>query len=233
MGLDPPIAFAHHGAPAHERPSSAAGFELALRLGASGLAASVWETRDGVPVAAATAAIRRGLRRRALANSTFAELDTEVLSLDALCDIARGAHLSLDVMDVNAFEACADRARASGSGADASVWICHRDWDTLLRWRSSEPDVALVHVAELETLPHGPERHGADLAAAGIDAMALPYRNWSRGLVTLFHRFERLAFGRDAIHERMLDDLLAMGVDAVYSAHPDRMTDAFQRAGKA
>jgi hypothetical protein len=41
-----------------------------------------------------------------------------------------------------------------------------------------------------------------------------------------------LAFGRDAIHERMLDDLLTMGVDAMYSPHPDRMTDAFRRAGK-
>ena len=48
----------------------------------------------------------------------------------------------------------------------------------------------------------------------------------------MFHRFERLTFGWDAQHVRMVLDLLDMGIDGVYSNHVDRMMDALrQRAG--
>jgi len=45
-------------------------------------------------------------------------------------------------------------------------------------------------------------------------------------MVTLFHRFERLCFGWDAQHRRILDNLLRMGIDAVYSDHTDVMMEA-------
>ena len=45
----------------------------------------------------------------------------------------------------------------------------------------------------------------------------------------MFHRFERFAFGWDAQHARVLDELLTMGVDAIYSDHVDRMVDALAR----
>ncbi len=54
------------------------------------------------------------------------------------------------------------------------------------------------------------------------------HSDWSGGLTTLFHRFERLAFGWDAQHERVLEALLRMGIDGVYSDWVDRMTDAFR-----
>jgi glycerophosphoryl diester phosphodiesterase len=72
----------------------------------------------------------------------------------------------------------------------------------------------------------GAERRAAQLAAAGIDAVNLHHSDWSAGLTTLFHRFDRLAFGWDAQHERILLGLLAIGIDAVYSDHVDRMVDA-------
>jgi glycerophosphoryl diester phosphodiesterase len=47
--------------------------------------------------------------------------------------------------------------------------------------------------------------------------------------VTLWHRFERYALGWDAQHDRILDNLLAMGIDGVYSDHVTRMVDALGR----
>ena len=45
----------------------------------------------------------------------------------------------------------------------------------------------------------------------------------------MVHRFELLAFGWDAQHERILDGLLDAGIDGVYSDHVDRMVAALER----
>ena len=57
----------------------------------------------------------------------------------------------------------------------------------------------------------GPERQQPMLRDEGIDAVNLHRSEWSAGLVTLFHRFERHAWGWDAQHERMIVELLQMG----------------------
>ena len=75
-----------------------------------------------------------------------------------------------------------------------------------------------------------PERLAAQLSEDGIDAVNLHRSEWTGGLTTLFHRFGRLAFGWDAQHERMLTELLHMGIDGVYSDHVDRMMEAVARA---
>jgi len=72
------------------------------------------------------------------------------------------------------------------------------------------------------------ERHAADLTAVGIDAINLHQSEWTGGLVALFHRFGRLAFGWDAQETRQLDTLLRMRIDAVYSDHVDRMVQAIR-----
>ncbi len=64
-----------------------------------------------------------------------------------------------------------------------------------------------------------------------MDAVRLPYDEWTGGLTTLFHKFGVLAFAETVEHDRMLDELLVMGVDAVSSVHVDRMSDAMRRAG--
>jgi glycerophosphoryl diester phosphodiesterase len=76
---------------------------------------------------------------------------------------------------------------------------------------------------------NGVERRAAQLAEAGIDAVNLHESDWTGGLTTLFHRFEVLAFGWDAQFERVLDNLLGMGVDGVFSDHTDRMMEAVAR----
>jgi len=49
------------------------------------------------------------------------------------------------------------------------------------------------------------------------------HSDWSGGLVALFHRFERVAFGWDTQETHVIDNALRMGLDAVYCDAPDRM----------
>ncbi len=93
-------------------------------------------------------------------------------------------------------------------------------------WRELSDDVHLVDSTRLRRVKEGPERRAADLAQAGVDAVNLHWSEWTGGLVTLFHRFERDALGWDAQYRRQLDALLAMGIDGVFSDHVGRMVDA-------
>ena len=81
--------------------------------------------------------------------------------------------------------------------------------------RELEPRVRLVHSTRLARLTDGPERAAAVIADAGIDAVNLHYTDWNGGLVALFHRFERIAFGWDLQYDHVLHPAVRMGLDGV------------------
>jgi glycerophosphoryl diester phosphodiesterase len=230
--LRPPIGFAHRGARAHAPENTLEAFALALRLGASGLESDVWLTSDGVPVLDHDGLVGPRLRRRRIGSVTRAELPGHVPTLAQLYETCgTDFELSLDVKDPAAAPAATDVARAAGVDVLARLWLCHDDHDLLVSWRERAPGVKLVDSTRLKRLPSGPERHAAELHRRGIDAVNLNHTDWSGGLTTLFHRFEVLSFGWDAQYERILDGLLEMGIDAVYSDHVDRMVEAIERIG--
>jgi glycerophosphoryl diester phosphodiesterase len=229
--LDPPIAFAHRGARAHERENTIAAFELALRLGATGLESDVWLTADGAAVLDHDGVVRTGLRKRAISEVERADLPPHIPTLEELyAACGTDYELSLDVKDPAAAPEVLAVARAAG-GDDVlrRLWLCHPDWEQVVEWRPLAPAVRLVDSTRLRRIKEGPERRAARLAQVGIDAVNLHRDDWTGGLTTLFHRFERLAFGWDAQHEREIDDLLHMGVDAVYSDHTDRLVHCLDR----
>jgi glycerophosphoryl diester phosphodiesterase len=123
-------------------------------------------------------------------------------------------------------------ARAAGDGAVGRLWLCAEHWQQLAEWRQLDGDVRLVDSTRIKRMKEGPERRAATLAEAGIDAVNLHATDWTGGLTTLFHRFERYCFGWDAQFERVLLSLLQMGVDGVYSDHVDRMVDALQQVDR-
>jgi glycerophosphoryl diester phosphodiesterase len=45
-------------------------------------------------------------------------------------------------------------------------------------------------------------------------------------MAALFHRFGRYGFGWGAQHERIIKDLVRMGIDGVFSDHVDRLVEA-------
>ncbi|HEX4820501.1 MAG TPA: glycerophosphodiester phosphodiesterase [Acidimicrobiales bacterium] len=227
----PPIGFAHRGARAHAPENTLEAFTLALRLGATGLESDVWITSDGVAVLDHDGVVGSRVRRRSIRDVARAELPPHIPTLDELyAECGTEFELSLDVKDPEAMRATVDVARAAGGDAPAKLWLCHHDWQLVAEWRASCSDVRLVDSTRLRALREGPERRAAQLHNAGIDAINLHESDWTGGLTTLFHRFDVLTFGWDAQFERVLDNLLAMGVDAVYSDHTDRMMDAIGRA---
>lgn len=111
-------------------------------------------------------------------------------------------------------------------GAEERLWLCSPDESALAELRPNAPHVHLVHSQRARRIDGSMERHAADLAEAGIDAMNMHHTEWTTGLVTLFHRFGLQAFAWDAQEIRQLRNVIAMGVDAVYSDHVDRMVEA-------
>jgi glycerophosphoryl diester phosphodiesterase len=223
--LRPPIGFAHRGARAHAPENTLEAFELAIRLGATGLESDVWLTSDGVAVLDHDGVVRSGVRRRAIGAVARSQLPAHVPTLEDLyATCGMRFELSLDIKDPGAAPAVV--AVAIAAGAPERLWLCHDKWETVASWRRLSDDVRLVDSTRLRRMSEGPERRAAELSDAGVDAVNLHYSDWTGGLTTLFHRFGRYTLGWDAQHHRILAALLGMGIDGVYSDHVDRMVEA-------
>jgi glycerophosphoryl diester phosphodiesterase len=221
----PPIGFAHRGARAHARENTIEAFVLARRLGATGLESDVWITRDGVVVLDHDGMVGRRPRRRPIRTVDRADLPEHVPSLAELYEqCGTDFELSLDVKDPDAAAEIVAVARAFG--ATPRLWLCDGHLERVRDWRSLDADVQLVHSTSKLRMDGNHERHASQLAEAGITACNLRRDEWSGGTTTLYHRFGVLAFGWDAHLERVLEELLQMGVDAVYCDYVDRMVEA-------
>jgi glycerophosphoryl diester phosphodiesterase len=227
--LERPIAFGHRGAPAHAPENTLESFALALRLGATGLESDVWVTADGIPVLEHDGSVRVGRRRRPVTGLRRDQLPARIPELS---DLLRGfrddIHLCLDLKHREAGRPVVDLVRAVAPELLPRLWLCHPDLTALVELREYAPDVRLVNSTRLERLKEGPERRAAVLAAEGIDAVNLHRADWTGGLTTLFHRFDRVAFGWDLQFDHQLRPALRMGLDGVFSDHVDRMVDAFR-----
>jgi glycerophosphoryl diester phosphodiesterase len=227
--LDPPIAFAHRGARAHLPDNTILSFELALRLGATGLESDVWLTDDGVPVLDHDGVIKQGLRRRPITSVSRSRLPPHIPSLAEMLDACGSAFdLSLDLKDPRSGRAVIETVRDHDADMVGRLWLCDTDVGRLADLRSVDGDVRLLQSTRLERIKEGAERRADALARSGIDGINLHRRDWNGGLVVLFHRFGRMAFGWDMQFEHELRDGLRMGLDAVYSDHVDVMIDAMK-----
>lgn len=227
----PPIGFAHRGARANAPENTLEAFVLAVRLGATGLESDVWLTSDGEAVLDHDGVVRRGLRKRPIADLARSDLPPHIPTLaDLYAEVGTSLDLSLDVKDAAAFDRVIAVARAAGDGALERLWLCHHRWTQVAEWRSVCPEMRLVDSTFLGRMPEGAEARAAALANAGVDAVNLHHSEWTGGLTSLFHRFGVHCFGWDAQHGRILDSLLDVGIDAVYSDHVDKMVEALTRA---
>lgn len=232
--LQSPLLFAHRGARAHERENTLAAFQLAVRLGASGLESDVWATRDRVAVLSHDSWVGSRLRRRTIAEVDRSDLPTHVPTLDDLFDLADSASLavSLDVKDEAAWPPVCE-AVLSVPGRAGRTYLCCENFRVLERVANDHKGLLLVDSSRLSTMRDGPERRIARLTELGVTALNMHHSDWNGGLVTLAHRFGRLAFAWDAQFEHTLVDLLRMGIDGVYSDWVDRMVDVARAASAA
>jgi glycerophosphoryl diester phosphodiesterase len=223
----PPIAFAHRGDRAHAPENTLAAFRQALEKGVTGLESDVWITADGIAVLDHDGIVATKLRKRPISEFTRPQLPAHIPSLgDLYATCGTNFELSLDLKDPNALDAVLATARA----ADAAdkLWLCDHDWTFLSANRGKAHDVHLVDSTRLKRMKDGPERHAARLAQAGIECVNLHYTDWTVGLTTLFHRFERTCFGWDAQHERVIRDLLTYEIDGLYCDDSQRMMSVMQ-----
>jgi glycerophosphoryl diester phosphodiesterase len=223
----PPIAFAHRGDRAHAPENTLAAFKQALEKGVTGLESDVWITADGIAVLDHDGIVATKLRKRSISEFSRAQLPAHIPSLgDLYAACGNGFELSLDLKDPNALDAVLATARA----ADASgrLWLCDHDWTFLSANRGKAHDVKLVDSTRLKRMKDGPERHAARLAQAGIDCVNMHYTDWTVGLTTLFHRFERTCFGWDAQHDRVMRELITFEIDGFYCDDSQRMMTVMQ-----
>lgn len=226
--LAEPITFAHRGARANHPENTIAAFQYALERGATGLESDVWLTADGVPVLVHDGVLGK-VRKRRLAELRRDELPAVIPSLaDLLTECGMAFHLSLDLKDPASGPAVIATIKAIAPEVLPRTWLCHPDLEVLSGLRPVDAEVHLINSTRLQRLTDGPERRAARLADASIDGINLRKDDWNGGLVTLFHRFDRVAFSWDLQFEHELRPALRMGLDAVYSDHVDRMMEAFR-----
>jgi glycerophosphoryl diester phosphodiesterase len=222
--IPPPITFAHRGARLDEPENTIAAFRRALELGARGLESDAWLSSDGEVVLVHDRTFRRGLRRIHVERTTAARLrDFDVPRLADLYDeLGRDFELSLDVKARAAGEAILAVARERGD--PARLWLCSSSTKYLIGLREkADAGELLVHSRGKRHLQGAVERHAADLAEAGIDAMNFHRSDWSTGLVSLFHRFDVRTLAWDAQETRHLRSMLEYGVDGLYCDNVARM----------
>ena len=228
--LDPPIMFAHRGARAHAPENTIEAFQLALRLGATGLESDAWLTADGVVVLDHDGEVKRG-RFRSVPISTVArdDLPTHIPALsEVIGACGTDFHLSIDLKAPEVGPAVLAVLHDRAPELVDRTWLCHPSIDVLTGLRAEDAAVRLVNSTRLSRLDDGPERRAARLAEAAIDGINLRNQDWNGGLVALFHRFERTAFSWDLQFEHHLRPSFRMGIDGVYSDHVDRMHEAFR-----
>lgn len=225
-----PIGFAHRGARAHAPENTKAAFDLAVKLGATGIESDVWLTNDGALILTHDGTI--GRRRRKIGSVDRAQLPETLITLPELFErIPSVVDLSIDIKDDAAIHPLLEWASDLDPVTRSRLYLCHHDWEQLALWRALDPYVHLVDSTSMKAIKAtgGPERRAHNLAEAGIDAVNLRHDEWTGGMATLFHRFDRLCLGWDAQHEHLLTDLLRMGLDGVYSDHVDVMMEAVDR----
>jgi glycerophosphoryl diester phosphodiesterase len=72
--IDSQISFAHRGARAHLPENTIDAFELAIRLGATGLESDTWITRDGIAVLDHDGVVKGRIRNKPISNFNRSEL---------------------------------------------------------------------------------------------------------------------------------------------------------------
>lgn len=230
--MRPPIGFAHRGGRADAPENTLEAFRQALASGASALESDAWVTADGVVVLDHDG-VAPGLRRRRISDVDRTALPPHVPALAELYEaVGTDFDLSLDLRSAEAATAVVGVAKAAGHPLDR-LWLCaNEDREAAFAWKAANPEVRVVDSTRRHSMKEGTERRAATLADKGVDAVNLHHTDWSAGLVTLFHRFEILCFAWDCQHRRVLDTVLGMGVDGVFSDHVDRMQAALtERAG--
>ena len=212
-----PILFAHRGANLVHPENSLPAFSEALRLGATGLETDLWITRDDVVVIDHDGVVRSGLRRRPIRSLARQDLQGLLPTWAELLQITpETIDVSVDIKDPGAFSPFLDEVHRAGRNAH-SVWVCHPDLSVLGQWQTVDDSFSFVHSSKLRVIEHSPEHHARQLRDQGVKVCNMHWRDWSGGLVAMYHRFEIACFAWGLMHVSETKEMLRIGIDALYA----------------
>jgi glycerophosphoryl diester phosphodiesterase len=188
----------------------------------------VWLTNDGVAVLDHDGWVGPRWRRRPIADTISSALPAHVPTLAELAELAQlhQLALSLDIKDAAAYDVVGRTLADVSSDLVNRSFICCEDFELLQTIAPRLRNLQLIDSSRLATMKTGPERRLADLSNLGVVGLNMHHTDWNGGLVTLAHRFNRLALAWDAQFEYQLTTTLLMGIDGLYSDWVDRMVDA-------
>ena len=210
------------------RENTIEAFELAIRLGATGIESDTWITRDGIVVLDHDGIVKRRLRSRDICQCDKSELPHWIPTLNELYErVGNGCHISLDIKDTSSMESVVQIV--GERGVPEKTWLCHPELNFLENWEQRRHGVNLVHSTRLKQLHKGPERHAAQLREVGISTINMPFTDWNGGLVALFHRFNIFCFGWNLQYPEVISAGLRMGLDGIFTDWPDRAVDAVMK----
>lgn len=212
-----PLLFAHRGGLSHHPENSLAAFKDALTQGVDALETDAWITADDVIVLDHDGFLKSGIRRRSLDTCSWSELAGRLTSLEQLLrEIPVTIDVSIDIKDVRLvphLEQLLSRIERDSQ----QLWMCHGDLELLTGWKLQDPTSHYVHSTRLDAIATSPERHAQSLRNAGVAACNMHWRDWSGGLVALYHRFGVACFAWGLEHETEMRNILRMGMDALYA----------------
>lgn len=222
--LRAPILFGHRGARGHAQENTLESFELALRLGATGLETDAWITRDGTVVLDHDGSFGTRFKRREIKDVDARDLPSHIPTLAEMCELLDGVHVSIDIKDPHAFSPTCDTLLRSECPPDR-VWLCHPDLEIVRSWRP-HTHFNLVHSTRYSKIAPQFETHAATLSNIGINAFNMPASEWSGGLIALYHRFSIDCFAWNVQYAEVAKPLVNAGIDALYGDYVDRLVDA-------
>ncbi len=197
--------------------------------GTDGWASPTWSTTDDQVMLHPTSMFGQGLRRRRLEKLSSEQIDETIPRLTDVLDDGTGpAHLLLTVDGAEAMERVASTLRSADPNTAPNVWIASADMELLSLYRT-RTSACLVDWGTTVSPDGGLERRAATLHGDGIDAVALPHKEWSAGSIALCHRFGLLAYGWGCEYEREMASLVDNGIDAIQTSFPDRLVAVLQQ----
>jgi glycerophosphoryl diester phosphodiesterase len=201
-------------------------FQLALKLGASGVETDAWMTKDGVVVLDHDGFRRPRLARQWIRDFTLGDLPFQVERFDLLLNLIVGesCSLSIDVKDPGAFPQLVEAVTRMGLAE--RTYLCHPALSVLASWLPHRGATHLVHSTRHRVIGGAPEAHAAALARLGVGVCNMHHSDWTGGLVALFHRFGIATFAWDVQFGPVAEAMLQMGMDGVFGDDVGILHDA-------
>lgn len=211
-----PAGFAHRGGGGPSGENTLAAFRDALSAGIRALESDLWITADGVPVLDHDGVVpAHGGGQKPIAALKRDDLPPHIPALvDLWAHCGHDFDLSLDVSDARALQPALTLAKKIG--ATSRLWVVG-SWPLVASWRALDDGVRIVAGIGWRQIPHGFSTRLDSAHQMGVDAINMPYYQWSPPLVRAVHERGLLAFGWHANNARQIGWLRRCGVNSVYS----------------